>query len=118
QAEAGGGDNDRHDGETIEAVGEVHGIAGADDDEGAEDHEPPAEIDDDILQERNRQRGGGGVAAELGQRVAGHQRDDPLQQQANAASKTAGGLLGDLQIVVIEADEAEAERHRQHDPDI
>ena len=27
-------------------------------------------------------------------------------------------LLGHLQIVVVEADEAEAERHRQHDPDI
>ena len=28
------------------------------------------------------------------------------------------GLLRHLQIVVVEADEAEAERHRQHDPDI
>ena len=28
------------------------------------------------------------------------------------------GLLGHLQIIVVEADEAEAERHRQHDPDI
>src|SRR5450759_2437680 len=27
-------------------------------------------------------------------------------------------LLGDLQIIVVEADEAEAERYREHDPDI
>ena len=34
------------------------------------------------------------------------------------AAEAGRGLLGHLQIVVIEADEAEAERHRQHDPDI
>ena len=36
-------DHDRHDGEPVEAVGQVHRIAGADDDEAAEQDEEPAE---------------------------------------------------------------------------
>ena len=44
-AEAGRRDHHRHDGEAVEAVGEVHRIAGADDDEGGEGDEEPAEIE-------------------------------------------------------------------------
>ena len=55
-AEARGRDHDGHDGEAVEAVGEVHRIAGADDDEGAEDHEEPAEIEHHVLEEGNRER--------------------------------------------------------------
>jgi hypothetical protein len=47
-------DHDRHDGQTVEAVGEVHRIAAADDDERREGNEEPAEIDDQILDERER----------------------------------------------------------------
>ena len=39
QAEGGGGDHHRHDGEAVEAVGEVDGVAGAGDDEDAEQDE-------------------------------------------------------------------------------
>ena len=84
----------------------------------AEDHEEPAEVQDHVLHEGYGERGRRRVAAELDQRVTGDQRDDGFQQQADTAGKTAGGLLGDFQIIVIKSDEAEAERHRQHDPDI
>ena len=57
QAEGRRRDHHRHDGEAVEPVGEVDRIAGADDDEGAEDHEEPAEIDHQFLEERKRQRG-------------------------------------------------------------
>ncbi len=50
-AEARGSDHHRHDGKTVEAVGEVHRVARADHDEGAEDHEEPAEVDHEILEE-------------------------------------------------------------------
>ena len=46
-----------HDGEAVEAVGQVDRVAGADNDEGAEHHEEPAEIQHHVLEERNRQRG-------------------------------------------------------------
>ena len=59
-----------------------------------------------------------GVAAEPHQRVAGGQRDHRFDQQPQLAGEAAMGLLRHLQIVVVEADEAEAERHREHDPDI
>ncbi len=38
-------DHHRHDGEAVEAVGQVHRIAGADNDEGAEHQKEPAEMD-------------------------------------------------------------------------
>ena len=117
-AETRGGDHDRHDGETVETVGQVDRVAGADDDEGAEEHEEPAEIEHHVLEEGNRQRSRGRVAAEPHQRVAGGERDHAFDQQPKLAGKAAMGLLGHLQIVVIEADKAEAERHREHDPDI
>ena len=54
-AEARRRDHHRHDGEPVETVGEVHRVAGADDDEGGERHEEPAEIDDHVLEEGQRQ---------------------------------------------------------------
>src|SRR5216117_3961169 len=51
-----------------------------------------------------------GIASEPDQRVAGGHRDHAFDQQPQLSGKTAMGLLGHLQIVVIEADEAEAER--------
>src|ERR1700726_2270391 len=118
QAKACGCNHDRDDCEPVETVGQIDGIAGADNDESAEDHEEPAEIQHYILEERDRKRRRRRVAAEPDQRVAGGERDHRFQRQAEAAGKAAGGLFRHLQIIVIEADEAEAERHREHDPDI
>ena len=44
-AEGGRRDHDRHDRQPVEAVGQVHRIAGADDDEAGERNEEPAEIE-------------------------------------------------------------------------
>ena len=82
------------------------------------DHEEPAEIDHHVLQEGHRERRRGRVAAEPHQRVAGHQRNHAFDEQPQLAGEAAMALFCHLQIIVIEADEAEAERHRQHDPDI
>jgi hypothetical protein len=41
-----------------------------------------------------------------------------LDQEAGAAREAGMGLLGDLEIVVVEADGAEAQGHGEHDPDI
>ena len=57
EAEGGGGDHHRHDGQAVETVGQVHRIAGADNDEGAEGNEQPAEIDQHALEEGNGERG-------------------------------------------------------------
>ena len=117
-AEACGSDHHRHDGEAIEAVGEVHRIAGADHDEGAEQHEEPAEIQRDIFEKRQCQRGRERRPAEPHQRVARRQRNYCLDQQTNAAGKAVMALLRHLQIIVVETDKAEAQRDREHDPDI
>ena len=119
QAEACRGDHHRHDGEAVEAVGQVHGVAGADDDEGAEEHEEPAEIDDQFLEERKRQRGREGAAPEIARaRSRRRPRSAPRAPSRVRPAKPCMGLLGDLQVIVVEADRAEAERHHEHDPDI
>ena len=118
QPEARRRDHHRHDRQTVQPVGEVDRIAGADDDEGAEQHESPAEIDHQLLEERKHQRGRDRPLAEMRQRRDGDHRNQRLGQQARAAGKAGVALLGDLQIVVIKADQAEAQRHSEHDPDI
>jgi hypothetical protein len=55
EAEGGGRDHHRHDGEAVEAVGEVHGIAGAGDDEHTHKDEEQPQIQHDVLEERQRQ---------------------------------------------------------------
>ena len=117
-AEAGGRDHDRHDRKTVETIRQVHGVAGADHDEGAKDHEEPAEIEHHVLQEGDGERGRGRIAAEPHQRVAGGERNHRLDQKPQLASEAAMRLFRHLQIIVVETDEAEAERHREHDPDI
>ena len=49
-------DHHRHDGQAVEPVGQVHRIAGADDDEAAEGDEEPAEIEQEVLEEGEGQR--------------------------------------------------------------
>ena len=59
-----------------------------------------------------------GPLARCDSAVHGDDRDHRLGQQARAAGKAGMALLGDLQIVVIKADQAEAQRHPEHDPHI
>ena len=71
-----------------------------------------------VLEKRNHQRVGQGIAAEPDHRVTSGNRDQCFDRKPDAAGETAVALLRHLQVIVIEADEAETERHREHDPDI
>ena len=106
------------DGEPVETVGQVHRIAGADDDEHAEDRKEVAEVDDHLLEHRQRQRRGEIRPTEARDRDASGDRDHRFEGEPERAGKTGRGLARDLQIIVIEADQAETERHREHDPDV
>ena len=111
EAEARRRDHHRHDGEAVEPVGEVHRVAGADDDEAANNDEEPAEIEHQLLEERKRQRGRERTLAEAGPwRCRRAPRSRPRCRSRVRAGKAVVALLGDLQIIVVEADQAEAER--------
>ena len=116
--EARGGDHHRADGEAIESVGQVHGVAGADDDEGSQDRKEPAEVDGHVLDHREHQRGGEGRASEASYRETGGERDRGLDREPHPSREAAMGLPRHLEIIVVEPDQAEAERHREYDPDI
>ena len=60
------------------------------------------------------------TAAVRGSPCAKHARcrDERLEQQPQPAGEAAVGLLRHLQIVVVEADQPERERHAEHDPHI
>ena len=117
-AEARRRDHHRDDGEPVESVGQVHRIAGADDDEGREQDEEPSEIEAEFLEEREHQGGRETAATEQDQDDAGHDGNDRLDAHAGAAGKAVMGLPRDFQIVVVETDEPETERDPQHDPDV
>src|SRR5690242_14477765 len=74
-------DDDRNDGQPVEAVGEIHRVASADDDEGAEHDEEPAEVEHGFLEERKRQRCREGCAPESRERETGDRRDDRFDHQ-------------------------------------
>ena len=48
----------------------------------------------------------------------GDSGDGELENEPGAAGEAGMALLGHLQVIVVEADAAEAERHSEHDPDI
>ena len=110
-AEARRRDHHRHDGEAVEAVGQVHRIAGADDDEGGE-------------RERRTSRDRGRTSLTKGKASEVDSGSVPAQAtmtqataamtnsmtQAEPAGKAFVGLLGDLEIVVIEADQRRSRR--------
>src|SRR6267154_470367 len=80
------------DGEAVEPVGQVHGVAGADDDESGEHRKEPAEIDDHVLEHRKHQRGGERRAPQTRDRDASGERDGGLDGKSEDTGKAAGGL--------------------------
>src|ERR1700733_11129079 len=85
-AEACRRDHDRNDGQAVETVGQVHRVAGADDDEDCEQHEEPAEIDNQFLEKRKYQRGRKRrVVAKLDQSEAGNRGNDGFDAQSIGA---------------------------------
>ena len=104
-----------NDGEPIEAIGQVHGVAGADDDEGAEEDIEPAEIDERALEEGNGERGRKRLLTRMHDRGGGGHGGEGFDHDLNASAKTFRRLLGDFQVVVVEADGAVDQCEQQHD---
>ncbi|QTK78004.1 hypothetical protein AT6N2_C0032 [Agrobacterium tumefaciens] len=123
-AERRGGNHHGDDGQTIETIRQVHGIARADDDESTEEHEEITEIDHEFLEEgkgdgaaeRTAMRSGG--ERHLHHEEHGNRRDQEFDAQTRLAGKTLVALFRDLEIIVVEADGAETERHHQNGDDI
>ena len=117
-AERGRRDHHRHDRQPVQPVGQVDRVREQHDHQRREDDEAVAERDEHVLQEGHRH------LARKGRRVPFH--DDPrrrdgageLHHQLRLARNAVGFLLRHLQIVVIEAEQAEQRRHAQHDPHI
>ena len=77
-------DHHRHDGEPVEAIGEVDGVAERDDHEGPEQQEQPAEIGDIAVEERQRQRRRRRAPRQL-HRQTGEEGDRELPRKTGAA---------------------------------
>src|SRR6202161_4372360 len=115
-AEARRRDHHRNDGKAVETVGEVHRIAGADDDEGGKEYEEQTEVEHHVLEKRKYQSHRDLALAEVDQGDAGERGDQGFDAEPRARRKAVGALLLDLQIIVIEADKTEAERDAEHAP--
>ena len=131
----------RHDGEAVEAVGEVDRVARADDDEVRQrDEAPDAERIRDRLEERHdqvglrrqadaesplstharkqlRERGVVGRRHREREIDRGDDADQRLPEELRARRQPLRIAGDDLAPVVDPADGAEAERDQQHDPD-
>ena len=124
------------DGQAIQTVREVHRIARTHDHERAErDEAVDRQVEHEVFQERQREARRKARLGRRRQRAARQRRrcrllrvvrdpehrdpgDHELHQEPHLARKPRRALLGDLLIVVDEADAAEADRHKQHDPDV
>ncbi len=114
QQEGARRDHDRADGEPVEAVGEVHGVAGADDDEGGDRDVEPAQVRREVLEEGHRELG---VEARVGVDGERHrERQQRLPEELHARRDAGGVSLGDLAVVVDEAEQAVAHGDAEHGP--
>src|SRR3984893_17561113 len=118
EPEAERNDDHGHGRQSVEPVREVHGIPGTDNDETAENEEEPAERDDKLLEERNGERCCERLAPYRGDEVARKYPDQHLEREAEFSRNTGVGLLGDLEIIVVETDGAERNRHPKDDQHI
>ena len=108
----------RHDRQAIEAIGEVHRVGGADDDEVGERDEAERaqrvrheleEWDDQVVQGRNALR-------EMSEIRGGRQSNDRLPEKLGLGRKPLWIALHHLAVVVDPADRAERERDQKHHP--
>jgi len=114
----GGQDQDRRaGGETVEAVGQVHPVRGAGHHQQYPDHEQDrADRDAPVGQERDVLRGRGEIVA-VGEVQREDGEDDPhrgLAEQLGAAAQAEAAAHEQLDVVVGEADQAEAGHQEQH----
>src|SRR5690606_26632525 len=108
----------RHDGQPVQTIGQVDGVAGPDDDEVGQYDEQGTQLELDALEERQDQ---GGLCGGVGGQIKDHGGDQTeyrLPEILPARRQTAGVLLDHLAVVIHPADGAEADGHTQHHPDI
>ena len=99
-----GGDHHGADSESVEAVGQVHGIARGDDDEGSQGDVEDSDVWREILEE-----GHGELRVEGGAVVDGHgdaEGHDHLPGDLHASGDAVAIAFGDLVVVVYEAEYA------------
>ena len=103
-------ERDRHDGQSVQAVGEIHRVGDGHDDEGDERQVPPAQVEDGVLHEGEIEFGG-----DFGRygRQAGEQEDQAETEAENRLEEQLGGLrqaavavpVPDLPVVVDESEQ-------------
>ena len=82
-----------------------------------QDEEQP-QVQHHVLEERQRQHLADLRRPQIHDEAGGDGSDEQLQPQAHAAGEARRGAARHLQVVVIKADGAVADRHAQHDPDV
>ena len=108
----------RHDGQSIQAVGQVDRVGGTDDDEIGQHDEHQAKLWHHILEEGHHQLGLA-VMGRGGIEEHSHgQGDRRLPEVLPAGDQAVGILAHHLEVVVGKADGAVGTEHEQHQPDI
>ena len=118
EPEARRGNHHRNDCEAIKPVRHVHRITGTNHHEHAHEDEEQAEVNEQFLEEGHGKRGGQRLVADPHEDADSEAGNDEFGGEPHPAGEPLCGRLGDLEVVVVEADGAEAQRHEQHGPDI
>ena len=108
----------RHDGEAVEAVGQVHRVARPGQDEIDEGEEEPAHLPRDVFEERHVERGfdrRGGAQVEPD---AGKEGDEREQRVFVLGAQPLRVFENELAVVVNPADHAETEHDEQRNPGV
>ncbi len=108
----------RHNGETVEAIGEVHGVAGADNDEiGQHDEADSAQRQHRTFEKREDQLSLGRYCRGR-EKIDGHAKTyQRLPEIFFARGQPLGVAVHDLAPVVHPADDTKTERGKQYHPD-
>jgi hypothetical protein len=116
----GAGDHDgRHDGEAVEAVGQIDRVAGADNHEiGQRDETDDAERIGNGLEEGDDQLRLGAGLGRVGEEQRGAEAEHRLPEIFPAGRQALRVAVNHLLPVVVPADDAEAERDDEHGPHI
>ena len=112
----GGVDGHRPDGQSVQAVCQVDGVAGSDDDQRDKGDEPDPQVGVEFLEEGEVQ-----LCAEAGleeQEYGHHPGQQDLPEHLLTGRKALGILLHHLLVVIHEADDPVADRDEERRPDI
>ena len=118
QRETCGGDQRRHDCQPVKAVGQVDGVAGADQHQDRPRNEEPPERQEDVLEERHRETGRERRRGQLHDPERAGAADGDERKQFRPPAQPVARVPGQLEIVVGEADGTESERDEEHRPHI